>query len=216
MPTTARLPDTRRGVGITFSGAEDGPLMEVRRLVESDAAELWRLRRQALEQEQSSFAESPEELFQVTVETYAQRLRGDNDSFVFGAFRESKLEGMAGLFRESRLKRRHKGTVWGVYVAPEYRGRGIARAILTEVLKSARTIPDLKWIALSVTTEREPARRLYRSLGFRPWGVEPGALRIGDTLIDEEHMVLELDATNSVSESKTVTALSDNRLHIHS
>jgi len=202
MSKIAILPDARRGGGIAFSGAGDGPLMEVRRLVGSDAAEFLRLRRQALEQEPFSFAESPEELLQVSAETYAQRLREDNESFVFGAFHESKLEGMAGLFREGRLKRRHKGTVWGVYVAPEYRGRGIARAILTKVLETARTIPDLKWIALSVTTEEEPARRLYASLGFRPWGVEPAALRIGNTLIDEEHMVLELDAANSVSESK--------------
>ena len=200
MPKTDILAERPRAVETIFGEAADGRRMEVRRLVESDAAELWRLRRQALEQEPSSFAESPEELLQVTTETYAQRLRAEStDSFVFGAFHGPKLEGMAGFFREPRLKRRHKGTVWGVYVAPQHRGQGVARALLTGVLNAAGNIPELRWIALSVTTEGEPARRLYRSLGFRAWGVEPGALRIGGALIDEEHMVLELDAMNSGS-----------------
>jgi ribosomal protein S18 acetylase RimI-like enzyme len=173
--------------------------VEIRRLLESDAQEFRNLRLEALEREPSSFAESADEMRHVNVEIYAQRLRNNtNDSFVVGAFHDSKLVGIAGFFREARLKRRHKGTVWGVYVSPDHRGQGIARAILTEVLKTARTIPDLKWIALSVTVEREPARRLYRSLGFQPWGIESQALKVGDAYFDEEFMALEVD----VSESK--------------
>ena len=99
---------------------------------------------------------------------------------------------MAGFYRETRVKRRHKGTVWGVYVAPEHRGQGVARRLLTALIESARTLPDLKWIVLSVTVERHPAQRLYRSLGFEAWGVEPHALRVGDDYFDEQHMALRI------------------------
>jgi hypothetical protein len=42
---------------------------------------------------------------------------------------------------------------------------------------------------LAVATHRTPAATLYRSLGFRPFGVERNALKIGDRYVDDEFMV---------------------------
>ena len=39
---------------------------------------------------------------------------------------------------------------------------------------------------------RGAARRLYERLGFRAYGVEPGALRVGDRYLDEEFLALRL------------------------
>jgi ribosomal protein S18 acetylase RimI-like enzyme len=167
--------------------------MEIRRLAEPDAEALWNLRFLALESDPQSFAESLDELRQVSIDTFAERLRYDgNDNFVFGAFDSSALVGMAGFYREQRPKLRHKGWVWGVFVSPPYRGRGVGRKLLNSLLQLARPLPGLNCILLHVATTQEAARNLYSSLGFRAIGVEPQALKINEEYIAEEHMVLEL------------------------
>jgi len=172
----------------------------IRRLTDADAAEFFRLRREALEREPASFGESVEEHLKTPLDTIAQRLRGSAENFVYGAFDGPALVATAGFYREQRAKRHHKGTVWGVYVAPDYRGRGVGRAVLTALLESIRALPDLKNVYLSVTlaaspavtAAQSPARSLYTSLGFRSFGTEPSALAADGRYFDEEHMVLEL------------------------
>ena len=42
---------------------------------------------------------------------------------------------------------------------------------------------------LTVTHSNEPARLLYESEGFRSFGIEPRAIRVGDRYYDKDHMV---------------------------
>ena len=48
----------------------------------------------------------------------------------------------------------------------------------------------MEQIQLSVVTTNESARRLYRSLGFQVYGLEPAALKLDGRDLDEEHMYL--------------------------
>jgi ribosomal protein S18 acetylase RimI-like enzyme len=79
-----------------------------------------------------------------------------------------------------------------MFVAPSARGRGLGEALLEEALKTAKSIPGLRCILLSVITTQASARRLYTNAGFQSFGIEPEALMVGDRCIDEEHMVLRL------------------------
>jgi len=167
--------------------------MEIRFLHGGDASEYWRLRLEALQGDPEAFSSSAEEHQSLSLEEVRKRLgSGEADFFVVGAFDDGCLIGTAGFYREKGPKVRHKGRVWGVYVTPEKRGRGIGRKIMQTLVERAAGIEGVDQILLSVTTTQSAAAHLYRSLGFGSFGCEPRALKIGDRFIDEEYMVLRV------------------------
>jgi len=99
-----------------------------------------------------------------------------------------------GIAREQRAKNRHKAVVFGMYVAPEFGRQGIARALIRHLIAAAIEAPGLEQIVLTVTQSNESARLLYESEGFRSFGVEPRAMRVGDRYYDKNHMVRFLRA----------------------
>jgi RimJ/RimL family protein N-acetyltransferase len=165
----------------------------VRFLTSNDATAYWTLRLEALEREPEAFGSSPEEHRALSREEVARRLGShDEDNFVVGAFDGDRLVGTAGFYRDQHLKQRHRGHVWGVYVAQEERGRKVGRDIMKAVLERAEKIEGIEQILLSVSTTQAPAMNLYRSLGFEVFGCDRRALKIGDRYIDEENMILFL------------------------
>ena len=166
--------------------------MEIRLFTEQDAQTLWNLRMMALETDPGSFVDSPEELRAMSVEEFAARLRADHaENFIVGAFEQGAAVGMVGCYQEVPLKRRHKAWIWGVFVAPAARGRGIANSLMQAAIQRAKTIPGVEMLLLTVAVNQPAPRKLYASLGFRSFGVEPRGLKIGNDSHDEENMVLE-------------------------
>jgi ribosomal protein S18 acetylase RimI-like enzyme len=102
------------------------------------------------------------------------------------------MVGQAGFVREAGRKVSHKGHIWGVYVTAAVRGQGAAKAMLTRILDRVRGYPGLEQVTLSVSVSQAAARRLYGTLGFEVYGYEKHALKVGNTYVDDEHMVLWL------------------------
>ena len=107
-----------------------------------------------------------------------------------------KLQGSAGFAVQPGRQRRHKGLLWGVYVASELRGKGLAKALIERVIARARGHVAL--LQAVVSAGNEPARRLYFDLGFRTYGIEPAGLRVDSEDIDEELIWLDLRGGDSL------------------
>jgi ribosomal protein S18 acetylase RimI-like enzyme len=164
--------------------------MQVRRLSPADAPEYRALRLRALAEHPDAFTSSYEEdvlhPLQVTFARLASPL------YVFwGAFQGSELYGMVGLEHEGRAKNRHKGTVIGMYVAPEVSGQGVGRALLAALIAHARE-HGIVSLVLTVTHGNAHAQRLYEGAGFRSFGIEPDAVRVGSRSHAKNHMHLDL------------------------
>ena len=135
----------------------------------------------------AEFANRPSGYVETTLED-AAGLR-----HVFGAFTDAgELVGIVGVTQDALEKMHHKGDIWGMYVAPDYQGQGIAKRLLEAAIAHARGTPGLEQLRLIVGEANAGARRLYESLGFKPFGLEPRELKTDGKYYDSVHMWLEL------------------------
>ena len=164
----------------------------IRRLRPEHAESLVALRRQALEGDPLAFAASTHDDQGLSLEFVRTALADDQEQAVFGQFDGANLTGMVGVVRESKVKRRHMALIWGMYVAPPARRKGVGGALLAAAIGHAHSWPGVDQLQLSVTDTATSARRLYEAAGFRCWGREARALHWEGRFVDEFHLVLDL------------------------
>jgi ribosomal protein S18 acetylase RimI-like enzyme len=162
--------------------------MELRKLAPEDAAAFRDVRLQGLRECPTAFSSSYEEEAETSIQTVAGRLVHKVDGALFGCFANSRLSGVIGVQRETRVKLAHKAFIWGMYVLPDCRRHGIGRALVAKALDYATTEWGVLRVNLGVNARNAAAVALYESMGFRTYGTEIGFLRIDGRLHDEKLM----------------------------
>lgn len=164
-------------------------MIKIRPITQDDADQFWELRLEALKYNPEAFSASYEESINKSMEAVRTRINVTEENFILGAFVESnRLIGMIGFYRGQAKKLNHKGHIWGTYVTSEFRGKGIAKEILVEIIERAKKIEGLIHINLEVVTFNEGARKLYKSVGFEVYGLERNGFKLNDQYFDEELM----------------------------
>lgn len=160
----------------------------------ADAEAFRALRLAGLAESPAAFGSSPDVASEHDLALVRSRLAPGQDDATFGAFAGDALVGVVGLHRPTHPKGRHRGQVWGMYVAPTHRRRGAGHALVAALVAYARGLDGLAWLDLGVGVDNAPARALYEGFGFEAWGTERDALRVDGSAVDELHMSLELAA----------------------
>jgi len=170
-----------------MSAATDS--IEVRPLVPGDAAAFQELRLRGLLEAPSAFASSHEEECETPVETVAMRLAEREGKAILGAFDQQRLVGVVGLERQEMRKLAHKAGLWGMYVEPGARKRGVGRLLVAHALAYARDTLHVRQVGLGVNETNVAALALYKSLGFESFGLERGFMLLDGELHNEVLMV---------------------------
>ena len=170
--------------------------MRMRDLAAEDAAEFQSLRLSALRECPSAFASSYQEECDTPLAVVAERLVANARRCVVGAWLESDLVGVVGLQREEMRKLAHKAFIWGMYVAPRVRRRGVGRTLIDHALLRAGSTKGVVQVNLGVNASNVDAIRLYEAAGFNAFGIERGFMLLDGQLHDELHMVRNIAASN--------------------
>lgn len=157
----------------------------IRRLGPEDAAAFAEIRLEGLARHPDAFGSDTETESVWPLEQFAERLTG---SAMFGFEEDGVLLGVSGFFANTGSKRRHRGVLWGMYVRDAARGRGVGARLVEAVLAHARD--HVEQVHLEVSVDNAAALALYERCGFRRYGTDPRAMRIGDRYYDAHQMVL--------------------------
>jgi RimJ/RimL family protein N-acetyltransferase len=166
----------------------------IRQLDATDAEAFSTLRRELVADNPIPMGLSYDEELTRPIEGFRNQLSYPAPNAAFGAFVNDELIGSAAIAWPSKWSSsRHKVELWGIFVSPRFRGRGIGRQLVSRTIDHARA-NDVRRVNLTVYVPNSPAVALYESLGFTYCGVEPEAVRLEGKYYDGQHMTLLLQA----------------------
>jgi ribosomal protein S18 acetylase RimI-like enzyme len=154
-----------------------------------DWRDLRAIRLEALRSEPAAYSSSYEETLVRSDEHWQQRLASDHSVHLL-ARAQSRPIGMVGGYLGSDEGDESVAVVFGMYVAREYRGRGIGRLLLSSLIDRLSAFPQISTIRLGVTETQDPARALYESMGFQVIGKTEEGIVVDDRQVDE--LIMEL------------------------
>lgn len=151
------------------------------------------IRLEALKTNPTAFSNAYEDVVKYAEEKWRKQLeqsqKRDGEFYLF-AFDGDKVIGMNGAYWKNKPVLRHVAEVFGVFVNPGYRGKGVGRRLMEDVILEIKKNPQFMKIRIGVNAENIPALKLYESFGLKVVGKLEKELKFGDRYCDE--LLLEL------------------------
>ncbi len=169
-----------------MSGKSPGPI-RVAKLPGDRWKEARALRLEALRTEPGAFGSSYEEEVGRPEQEWRKRMEG-----TLYALSGGKPVGMASRVFNDRVRTGHIAAIYGVYVTPAHRGRGVGSLLMERALSDVRKKRGVVKVQLSVNPEFRPALRLYKKFGFEVTGKARNELRVGKAFFDMLYMEKEI------------------------
>ncbi len=128
------------------------------------------LRLEALKKEPQAFGANYNETVSKPDDVWIERVKaseiGDKDLMYFAEV-NGKLIGMIGAFFNTNEKNQVVSNIWGVYVNEQFRGKGIGKKLMEQLINRVESNNKSKIIKLKVTRNQKEALSLYQRFGFK-------------------------------------------------
>ena len=154
-------------------------MIRIGRLPERRWEEYKALRLEALLKEPSAFGSSFEEEARFPEDVWRERIGS-----VLFALADGRPVGLLSYVFTDRAKTRHIAHIFGVYVKPENRGKGIGRMLVRRALAEIQKKADIVKIRLDVNPLLRAAIGLYQESGFVVTGRAKNELKVGGKYFD--------------------------------
>jgi ribosomal protein S18 acetylase RimI-like enzyme len=142
---------------------------------------------EALKESPESFAADYREQSDLPDSVWKERLadaiKEESVLVVFAHIGDQAI-GMIGAYFDDNPKFRHVATVWGAYVRPAYRGKGIARELVNQLLKRLSERPGIVKVKSYSVTTGHMAVTAYKNFGFDIVGIAKKEIQVGDAFCD--------------------------------
>lgn len=166
-------------------------MVAVRRLVREDFDQYYEVRLAGLVESPAAFttdADAWRSASRERIERHLQLNQDGSETLILGAWLDAELVGLIGMNREQRPSVSHKASLWGFFVLPPHRQRGIGRTLLTEIVSLAKTMPSLRQIRAGVSTSSGEALSLMERSGFQKFGLERDARQVDGHFHDQVYL----------------------------
>lgn len=176
--------------------------MNIRFLQQHDSIIYKELRLNSLTESPFAFSDSYEDQVNKSIADFELEIKKTGnplESFTLGAFsNQDQLIGFVKFKRDHRSKARHRASLFSLYVHPDYRGKGIAKKLITNLLSTIKPIKDLEQLQLSTIISKDSLIDFYKSFGFEILGdVIKQDLIIENQYVDAIYMVKHLKKSDS-------------------
>ena len=164
--------------------------IEIIRLPPEKWPEYKEIRLRSLKEEPQAFTVSYEEEENKPDAQWEYRLK--HSLFVF-AQANDRLVGIMSSYIDRFKKSSHIAHIVNVYVDKDYRGQGVGKRLLSELIYDIKVNTSIKKIETTVTVGQDAAIHLYKSLGFKEAGKYHKSLYHNFIYYDEILMELLID-----------------------